>query len=136
VTTPADDRANQGLDSLPEIHEPGRPDGGGEAFDPVIELHQLIQANAMLMNALGHQGVKLDDLHPMITQMINGALLEAILTEMAGEGAVTRVLLTTHQQVADMLNTAESQVAQAKLMAGAHQAPVHNGRVTRPGHMS
>lgn len=149
MSTPADDLANEGLDphrpavaevaepvdlsDLPEI-EPG-PDGGGEGFDPVLELSQLMNANALAMNELGQQGVKLDDSHPMITSLVVGALLEEILRCLAGEGAVTRVLLTTHQQIADLLTTAASQVAQAKLMAGASVAPVHNGRVTGKGRL-
>lgn len=119
------------MSDLPDI-EPG-PDGGGEAFDPVVELSMLIQSNALTMNELGQQGVKLDDSHPMITQMVNGQLLEEILRLLGGEGAVTRVLLSTHQQIADLLTTAQSQVAQAKIMAG---APQHNGRVTKPGRLT
>ena len=133
--TPADDDPMIGpidLDELPDL-EPGT-DGGGEAFDPVMELSQLVNANALAMNELGQDGVQLQDSHTMVTQMINGALLEEILRSLAGEGAVTRVLLTAHQQIADVLSTAKSQVAQAKLMQGT--APVHNGRVTRPGRLT
>jgi hypothetical protein len=121
---PADDLANQGLDALPDAPE-------GEPFDPLAELSLLTQANAMQMNELMNQGVVLNDSHPMITQMIHGALLEEILRTVAGDGAVVRILLETHQQIADVLKNAESQIRKAKIVG-----PVHDGRVTRPGHLT
>jgi hypothetical protein len=129
TVTPADD--SHQLPDEPALKDlPDAPPG--DAFDPVAELSMLTQANAMAMNALGQDGVVLNDSHPMVTQMLNMALLEEILIAVGGEGAVTRVLLKTHQQIADLLKAAESQVRQAKLMA----VPQHDGRVTRPGHVS
>src|SRR5258708_3376069 len=100
---PADEvsEAIDPLAELPEI-EPG-PDGGGAAYDPVLGLTERMPANAVKMNELGQGGVVLQDQHPMVTAMITNALLEQILTAVAGEGAVTRVLLSTHQQIADLL---------------------------------
>ena len=119
------------LSGLPDV-EPG-PDGGGEVWDPVMELSSLLHFNAEKMNALGQQGVQLNDSHPMLSTMVTNALLEEILRTVGGEGAVTRILLDTHRQIADTLAVAEKQVAQAKLMQG---VPEHNGRVTRNGRLT
>lgn len=118
------------LADLPEI-EP-RPDGGGEAYDPLLELTKLTQSNAQRMNDLAKEGVQLQDSHPMVTMNISNALLEEILKQVAGEGTVVRVLLETHQQIADMLTNAEQSVRRAKIVGGAQ----HDGRITRSGHVT
>lgn len=138
--TPADDvDAADPITDLPDVTDPGDvepgPAGGGEAYDPVMELSLLLGGNAERMNTLSQQGVVFNDAHPMITSMISNALLEEILRRFAGEGAVTQVLLTTHQQIADMLTTGEQQVAAARTRSKL-AVPEHNGRTTRPGRIT
>ena len=103
-------------DTLPDLPDilPG-PDGGGEGYDPVIELHNLLTSNAEGMNRLVGEGVNLNDAHPLITTIITNALLEEVLRTVAGEETVVRTLLTAHQQIATMLAGAQSQVTRAKL---------------------
>ena len=123
-----------GLDGLPDVTPD--PDGGGPEFDPVMELHKLTTETAERLNALTAQGVNLQDGHTMVTALIQSALLEEILRTIGGEGAVTRALLTIHQQIADMLTDAEGQVRRAKLASPGGLPPqMGNGnRAARRGH--
>jgi hypothetical protein len=111
------------IDGLPDVGQgPGDPPEV-PGFDPVLELAMLQQTNGERLGALTAQGVNLQDSHTMVTTMIQGAILEEILRNVAGEGAITRVLLQTHQHIADLLTSAEDQVSRAKLTAGA-QGPL------------
>jgi hypothetical protein len=129
VADPVLDAPHDTFPELPDAPEPG-PDGGGPEWDPVTELATLTMANAGRMNELAKGGVMLQDSHTMITMQLLTAMVEEVLRIVGGDGAVTRVLLAAHQQIADMLTNAESQVRQAKIAAG---VPQHNGRVTKPG---
>jgi hypothetical protein len=111
------------LTDLPDLSiEPG-PAGGGEGYDPVLELHKLTAKCAEGLNALTQQGVNLQDSHTMITQLLQTAMLEEILRTVGGEGAVTRTLLKVYEQMDGMISTAESQVRQAKLAAPGGMPP-------------
>ena len=130
MTTPADSP----LDDLPVI-DPGDvvpgPDGGGLFDDPLTRLGELQRENVESLGRLTQEGVNLTDGHTLFTAMIANALLEAILTTVAGEGAVHRVLIDTHLAVKDMISAAETQVRRAKL-AGNGAMPRSN-RAQRRG---
>lgn len=106
---------------------PVAPDG--EAFDPALELALLLQKNAEKMNELAKQGVTVADTHTLATAITQNELLEEILREVGGEGAVTRVMLRVHGRLAQLLDGAQSQVSKARLAAPA--MPTAPNRFTR-----
>jgi hypothetical protein len=128
---PADDTvlSDGTWDVFPDVTDPADvelpliPPGPQAGPDPVILLTDLIKGNAQTMSELSAQGAKLDDGHPLISTMIVQEFLESILRAIAGEAEVVAAGVRVHEQIANTLAMAKSQVSQAKLAAPGGLSP-------------
>jgi hypothetical protein len=110
-----------------DVEIPTIPQAPQAGPDPVILLMDLIRGNAQTMSELSGRGAKLDDSHPLISIMIIQEMLESILRAVAGEGEVVAAGIRVHQQIANTLAAAKSQVTQAQLTAPMSPAAQMNG---------
>jgi len=84
---------------------------------PMIEREQLAQSNSTRIGALVQQGVVMQDASPMLTAIIQNALLEEIVRHVAGDEAAEMAMLNAQRVIGDFLEKAEEQVRRAKLAA-------------------
>lgn len=118
------------LTDTPEVHTVTP-----EADSPSLELQRLAQRNSERMAALSAKGAVMNDGHPLITSLVQNALLEEILQRVCGPAEATDALLTVQLRVAEFLDACESQVTKAILSAPAavppSMQPGGNNRHTR-----
>lgn len=73
------------------------------------------------------KGAALNDAHTLITSMIAQEFLESILRAVAGEAEVVAAAIRVHEQIANMVAAAKSQVTRQQLAAGVSPGAMMNG---------